>query len=58
MDLTSEGPELNIVALNDTKLLYRYRVYAAWFNVYLRTVYQKHQLLGFIEMRKGLSDMM
>ena len=47
MDLTSEGPELNILALNGTKLLYRYRVCAAWFNVYVRTVYQKQQLLRF-----------
>jgi len=42
MDLTPEGPELNILALNGTKLLY-----VAWFIVYVRTVYQKQQLLRF-----------
>jgi len=47
MDLTPEGPELNILALNGTKLLYKYRVYVAWFNVCVRTVYQKQQLLRF-----------
>jgi len=47
MDLTPEDPELNIFALNGTKLLYSYRVYAAWFNVYVKAVYQKQQLLRF-----------
>jgi len=47
MDLTPEDPELNRIALNDTKLLYRCRAYAAWFNVYVKAVYQKQQLLRF-----------
>jgi hypothetical protein len=47
MGLTPEGSELNILALNGTKLFYIYRVYAVWFNVYIRTVYQKQLLLRF-----------